>query len=74
MTSTVSELGGTLVPSGRTNRLGEQIKKSKFVLDYQNARNRVGVSDRMPSYHSLLRRSFKWHGEVAIMNTLLVLL
>ncbi|KAF2353273.1 PiggyBac transposable element-derived protein [Trinorchestia longiramus] len=66
MISTVPEHDGSLVPSGKTNRNGEELKKPQCVLDYNNAKKGVDVSDQMTSYHTALRRSLKWHRKVAI--------
>ncbi|KAF2367685.1 PiggyBac transposable element-derived protein [Trinorchestia longiramus] len=66
MISTVLEHDGSLVLSGKTNRNGEELKKPQCVLDYNNAKKGVDVSDQMTSYHTALRRSLKWYRKVAI--------
>ncbi|KAF2346896.1 PiggyBac transposable element-derived protein [Trinorchestia longiramus] len=66
MISTVPEHDGSLIPSGKTNRNGEELKKPQCVLDYNNAKKGVDISNQMTSYHTALRRSLKWHRKVAI--------
>ncbi|KAF2346631.1 PiggyBac transposable element-derived protein [Trinorchestia longiramus] len=66
MISTVLEHDGSLVPSGKTNRNGEELKKPQCILDYNNAKKGVDVSDQMTSCHTALRRSLKWHRKVDI--------
>jgi hypothetical protein len=57
--STVPEHDGSLVLSGKTNRNGEEVQKPQCVLDYNNAKKGVDVSDQMTSYYTGLRRSLK---------------
>ena len=66
MISSVPEHDGSLIPSGKTSRNGEEIQKPECVLDYNNAKKGVDVSDQMTSYYTALRKSLKWHRKVAI--------
>ena len=65
MISTVPVHSATLVPSGKSNRNGEEILKPDCVLAYSNAKKGVDVSDQINSYHTSLRRSLKCYRTVA---------
>ncbi|KAI4462364.1 piggybac transposable element-derived protein 4 [Holotrichia oblita] len=61
MLSTLSEHMDELVATGRKNKKEEEIKKPRCILDYNNSKKGVDVSDQMSSYYTCLRKSIKWY-------------
>lgn len=62
--------GGNVVR--KENRMGTLISKPQIVLDYNQGKSLVDVSDLRASYHTPLRRSLKWYRKVAfevLLNT-----
>ncbi|XP_018573042.1 piggyBac transposable element-derived protein 4 [Anoplophora glabripennis] len=54
-----------LVETGKKNRNKDTVKKPQAVLDYNNAKKGVDLSDQMSSYFTVLRKSLKWYRKVA---------
>ena len=63
--STVPEHDDTLVDTGRVSRANELIKKTQSVLDYDKCKKGIDLSDQMPSYYLLLKKTRKWYKKVA---------
>ncbi|VEN43200.1 unnamed protein product [Callosobruchus maculatus] len=75
MVSTIPVHNATLTNTGKTNRKGDEVFKPQCVLDYNQAKKGVDLSDQMSSYHSVLRKGIKWYRKVAfevILGTALV--
>ncbi|KAI4455792.1 piggybac transposable element-derived protein 4 [Holotrichia oblita] len=66
MLSTDSSHDSTLQETGKFNRKAESVKKPKCVIDYNMAKKGVDVSDQMASYHTVVRKSFKWYKKVIL--------
>ena len=64
--STIPEHTGELIPTDKKSRSGADILKPGSVLDYNNAKKGVDMSDQMSAYSTPLRRSTKWYRKVAI--------
>ena len=62
---TIPEHETKLVASGKSSRSGEQIKKPQSVLDYNNAKKGVDLSDQMSFYYIPLKKTRKWYRKVA---------
>lgn len=64
--STVPEHDDNLIATGSTLKTGEQIKKPQCVIEYNNAKKGVDLSDQMSSYYTALKISRKWYKKVAV--------
>ncbi|KAJ8912470.1 hypothetical protein NQ315_014570 [Exocentrus adspersus] len=42
------------------------IKKPKAIIDYNESKSSIDISDQMASYHTALRRSLRWYKKLAI--------
>ena len=63
--STIPEHETKLVASGKSSRSGDQIKKPQSVLEYNNAKKGIDLSDQMSSYYTPLKKKRKWYRKVA---------
>ncbi|XP_047738345.1 piggyBac transposable element-derived protein 4-like [Hyalella azteca] len=64
--STCPEHDVQLVPTGKKNRMGEEVMKHGCITDYNAAKIGVDKSDQMTFYNSVLRKSTKWYRKLAI--------
>lgn len=64
MLSTVPEHMNELVATGKMNRKREEINKPQCILDYNNSKKGVDISDQMSSYYTCLRKTIKWYKKV----------
>ncbi|XP_046666740.1 uncharacterized protein LOC124358490 [Homalodisca vitripennis] len=71
MVSTRPEDVDNLIPTGRRNQRGEEVRKPSAVLAYNAAKKGVDYSDQMSAYYTSLRKSTKWYKKVAIELLLL---
>ncbi|KAL7648547.1 UNVERIFIED_CONTAM: hypothetical protein RMT77_000453 [Armadillidium vulgare] len=65
----------SFVNTGKKNRVQEDIRKPKIIVDYNNAKQGIDISDQMASYFSPLRKTIKWYHKVAfeyLLNTSVV--
>ena len=65
MISTKPSHSATLVDTEKTNRFNERITKPQVVLDYNQGKQGVDLSDQLSTYYTCLRRSKKWYCKVA---------
>jgi Transposase IS4 len=75
MISTRPSHSTTVVDSGKTNFQNECIMKPQVVLDYNEGRQGIDLSDQLSAYYTCLRKSIKWYRKVAfelIFGTALV--
>lgn len=49
-----------------TNRCGIVVKKPSTILEYNDAKAYIDLSDQLSSYATTLRKSLKWYRKVAI--------
>lgn len=61
MISTEKGHDTNLRETGKRNRKGEIVKKPNIVLDYNEAKKGVDLSDQMSAYYDSLRKTFKWY-------------
>ncbi|KAI4455423.1 piggybac transposable element-derived protein 4 [Holotrichia oblita] len=62
MLSTLPEHMDELVATGRKNKKGRGNKERRCILEYNNSKKGVDVSDQMSSYYTCLRMpSIKWY-------------
>ena len=61
MLSTLPEHMDELVATGRKNKKEEEIRKPRCILDYNNSKKGVDISDQMSSYYTSLRKTIKWY-------------
>jgi hypothetical protein len=66
MISTRAEDAANLIPTGKRNRKGEEIRKPSAIIGYNAAKKGVDFSDQMSTYYSPLRKSVKWYRKVAL--------
>ena len=64
MMTSKSDHFDVLVSTGRKNRLNEDIKKPMAVIEYNNAKRGVDISDQMSSYYTCVRKTIKWYKKV----------
>lgn len=64
MLTTDPEHDLNLISTGKKSRSGEDVLKPKAVIDYNKAKKGVDYSDKMSSYHSVMRRGLKWYRKV----------
>jgi hypothetical protein len=65
MISTKPSHSATVVNTGKNNKLNERIMKLQVVLDYNEGKQGIDLSDQFSSYYTCLRRSIKWYQKVA---------
>jgi hypothetical protein len=65
MISTKPSHSATLVDTEKTNKFNERITKPQVVLDYNQGKQGVDLSDQLSTYYTCLRRSKKWYHKVA---------
>ncbi|KAJ2941446.1 hypothetical protein O0L34_g3663 [Tuta absoluta] len=66
MLSTCNNHTGALVPKPHRWRPNTVAEKPDSVLDYNNAKKGVDVSDQMASYYTSLRKTLKWYRKLII--------
>lgn len=57
------------------NKRGVVVKKPKIILDYNQAKSAVDLSDQMSAYSTPLRKTVKWYRKLAcevLLNTSIV--
>ncbi|XP_072380638.1 uncharacterized protein [Diabrotica undecimpunctata] len=64
MISTVPHQTDKQIPSGRKNRQGEEVLKPPAIIEYNQAKKGVDISDQMSSYYTCLRKTLKWYKKV----------
>ena len=64
MMTSKSDHFDVLVSTGRKNRLNEDIEKPMAVIEYNNAKKGVDISDQMSSYYTCVRKTIKWYKTV----------
>ncbi|CAH1993130.1 unnamed protein product [Acanthoscelides obtectus] len=64
MISTVPHHTDEQIPTGRKNRQGEEVLKPRAIIDYNQDKKGVDISDQMSSYYTCLRKSVKWYKKV----------
>ncbi|KAE9522784.1 hypothetical protein AGLY_016825 [Aphis glycines] len=52
--------------TGKTDRKGNTITKPKMILDYNNTKQGIDVSDQLSSYYNPQRKSLVWYKKVAM--------
>ncbi|CAF1214767.1 unnamed protein product [Adineta ricciae] len=66
MISTKPPHSATVVDTEKkTNKLNERIMKPQVVMDYNQGKQGIDLSDQLSSYYTCLRRSIKWYQKVA---------
>jgi len=65
MISTKPSHSATLVDTEKTNKANERITKPQVVLDYNQGKQGIDLSDQLSTYYTCLRRSKKWYHKVA---------
>lgn len=66
MITTEKEHDILLYDSGKRNKKGEMTKKPKVILDYNEAKKGVDLSDQMASYYDSRRKTIKWYKKIAL--------
>ncbi|CAF1652317.1 unnamed protein product [Adineta ricciae] len=61
MISTKPSYSATVIDTKKTNKLNERIMKPQFVMDYNQGKQGIDLSDQLSSYYTCLRRSIKWY-------------
>lgn len=51
--------------TGKRTRDGHDIKKPEVILDYNQAKQGIDVSDQMASYYTPLRKTIRWYHKIA---------
>ncbi|CAH1995996.1 unnamed protein product [Acanthoscelides obtectus] len=64
MISTCPSHQAELKATGKKTRKGEDTFKPQAVIDYNNAKKGVDISDQMSSYYTCIRKSIKWYKKV----------
>lgn len=67
-------------PTGKKTRQGEEITKLKVIIDYNNAKQGIDVSDQMACYFIPLRKTLRWYHKIefeyllstAVVNALVI--
>ena len=59
MISTKPSHSTTLVDIGKTNKANQRVTKPQVVLDYNQGKQGIGLSDQLSTYYTCLRRSKK---------------
>ena len=65
MISTRKDHDSTLVQTNKKGRNGKIIEKRSCILDYNNAKKGVDLSDQLSTYYNALRKGRKWYRKVA---------
>jgi hypothetical protein len=65
MISTKPSHSATVIDTKKTNKLNKRIMKPQVVLDYNQGKQGIDLSDQLSSYYTCLRRSIKWYQKVA---------
>lgn len=52
--------------TGKTDRKGNTITKPKMILDYNNTKQGIDVSDQLSSYYNPQRKSLVWYKKVVM--------
>lgn len=65
MISTKPSHSTTLVDTGKTNKANQRVTKPQVVLDYNQGKQGIDLSDQLSTYYTCLRRSKKWYQKVA---------
>ena len=53
-----------VVDTRKTNKLNERIMKPPIVIDYNEGKPGIDLSDQLSAYYTCLRRSLKWYHKV----------
>ncbi|CAH2000212.1 unnamed protein product [Acanthoscelides obtectus] len=64
MISTCPSHQAELKATGKKTRKGEDTFKPQAVIDYNNAKKGVDISEQMSSYYTCIRKSIKWYKKV----------
>jgi hypothetical protein len=80
MISTKPSHSATVVDTRKTNKLNERIMKPQVVLDYNEGKQGIDLSDQLSASYTCLRRSVEWYQKVvfelifgtAIVNAYLI--
>ena len=65
MISTKPSHSAVVVDTRKINKLNERIMKPQVVLDYNEGKQGIDLSDQLSAYYTCLRRSIKWYHKVA---------
>ncbi|CAF1609126.1 unnamed protein product [Adineta ricciae] len=65
MTSTKPSQSAVVVDTTKINKLNERIMKPQVVLDYNEGKQSIDLSDQLSAYYTCLRRSIKRYHNVA---------
>ncbi|KAJ8931737.1 hypothetical protein NQ314_015315 [Rhamnusium bicolor] len=60
-----SKFSANMVPTGKRNKKEEDIKKPEMILQCNNMKSDIDISDQLSSYHSAIRKSVRWYHKVA---------
>ncbi|KAJ8931121.1 hypothetical protein NQ314_016002 [Rhamnusium bicolor] len=55
-----SKLSANMVLTGTRNKKEEDIKIPEMILQYNNMKSDIDISDQLSSYHSAIRKSVRW--------------
>ena len=74
MMTSKSDHFDVLVSTGRKNRLNEDIEKPMAVIENNNAKKGVDISDQMLSYCTCVRKTMRWYKKFSLKYVLGLLL
>ena len=66
MISTKPSHSATLVYTGKPDKANQRIMKPLVVLDYNEGKQGIDLSDQLSTYYKYLRRPKKWYHKVAL--------